>query len=69
MLEEKYRLFFSIQFYLIIGHKHANEGAEEIFLKKNRQLGLFVNFCQFPCSWIRIWIQIPNTDPDLEQPN
>jgi hypothetical protein len=34
---------------------------------KGRKPGLFVNFGQFPCSWIRI--RIPNTDPDPGQPN
>jgi hypothetical protein len=34
---------------------------------KGRKPGLFVNFGQFPCSWIRI--RIPNTDPDPRQPN
>ncbi len=29
---------------------------------KGRKPGLFLNFGQFPCSWIRI--RIPNTDPD-----
>jgi hypothetical protein len=29
---------------------------------KSRKPGLFVNFVQFPCSWIQICI--PNTDPD-----
>ncbi len=33
---------------------------------KDRKPGLFVNFGQFPCSWILI--RIPNTDPDPGQP-
>jgi hypothetical protein len=32
----------------------------------DRKPGLFVNFGQFPCSWIRI--HIPNTDTDPRQP-
>jgi hypothetical protein len=34
---------------------------------KGKKPGLFVNFGQFPCSWIRI--RISNTDPDQGQPN
>ncbi len=35
------------------------------FLKlKGKKPGFFVNFSQFPYSWIRICI--PNTDPDLD---
>jgi len=36
---------------------------------KGRKSGLFVNFSQFPCSWIPIRISIPNTDPDPGEPN
>ncbi len=38
--------------------KHTNVG---------RLKCLFVNFGQFPCSWILI--QVPNTDPDPRKPN
>jgi hypothetical protein len=34
---------------------------------KGRKPGFFLNFGQLPCFWIRILI--PNTDPDLGQPN
>ncbi len=34
---------------------------------KGRKPGLFVNFDQFPCSWIRI--RIPNMYPNPGQPN
>jgi hypothetical protein len=43
------------------------EGTEAF--SKGKKLGLFDNFDQFPCSWIRIRIRIPNTDPDPGQPN
>jgi hypothetical protein len=33
---------------------------------KGSKPGLFVNFCRFQCSWIRI--SIPNTDLDPGQP-
>jgi hypothetical protein len=36
---------------------------------KGKKPGLFVNFGQFPCSWIRIRIRITYTDPDAGQPN
>jgi hypothetical protein len=36
---------------------------------KSWKSGLFVNFGQFPCSWIRIQIRIANTDPDRREPN
>jgi hypothetical protein len=44
---------------------HTNEGAKAFL--KGRNPVLFVNFGQFPCSWILICI--PNTDPDPRQPN
>jgi hypothetical protein len=34
---------------------------------KGRKSGLFVNFGEFPCSWIRI--RIIKTDPDPRHPN
>jgi hypothetical protein len=34
---------------------------------EDRKPGLFVNFVQFPCSWIGI--SITNADPDPGQPN
>ncbi len=42
----------------VIKHTYAGKKA---FLKGWKS-GLFVNFNQFPCSWI--WIRIPNRDPD-----
>jgi hypothetical protein len=36
---------------------------------KGRKPGLFVTFGQPLCSWIRILIRIPNTDPDPGQQN
>jgi hypothetical protein len=36
---------------------------------KVKKPGLFVNFEQFPCSWIRIIFRIPNADPDPGQLN
>ncbi len=46
--------------------KHIFEVTKAIL--KGRKLSLFVNFDQFPFSWIRI--SIPNnTDPDSAQPN
>jgi len=42
--------------------------VQKIFLK-GRKPDLFVNFNQFLCSWVRIRIRIPNTDPDPGQPN
>ncbi len=37
--------------------------------KARKKTGLFVDFGQFPRSWIRIRIRIPNRDPDPGQPN
>ncbi len=42
----------------VVGQKHTYE-VRKAYLK-GRNPGLFVNFCQFRCSWIRI--RIPNTD-------
>jgi hypothetical protein len=47
--------------------KHTYEGAKDFL--KGRKPGLCVNFGQFRCSWIRIGIRIPNTDPDQGQPH
>ncbi len=49
------------------GQKHSYEGTKAFL--KGRKPGLFVNFCQLTCSWIRI--RIPNTypDPNPRQPN
>ncbi len=38
-------------------------------LFKCNKPGLFVNFGQFPCSWIQICVRIPNTDPYSGHPN
>ncbi len=43
------------------GQKNTYEGTKAVL--KGRS-GLFVNFGQFPCSWIRI--RILNTDPDSD---
>ncbi len=51
-------------FSLVIG-EHTYEGAKAFW--KDRKQGLFLNFGQFPCSWIRI--RIPNRDLDPGQPN
>ncbi len=49
----------------VIGKKkHTFEGTRA--LQKARKPSLFVNFGEFPCSWIRI--RIPNMDPDPGQP-
>jgi hypothetical protein len=50
-----------------MGEKHIYERTKAFF--KSRKPGLFVNFRQFRCSWIRI--RIPNTDPnpDPGEPN
>jgi hypothetical protein len=47
--------------------QHTYEGTRAF--SKDRKQGLFFNFGESPCSWIRIWIPIFNTDPDqnLEQ--
>jgi hypothetical protein len=42
---------------------HTNYEGTKAFLKY-RKPGLFVNFGQYPCSWIRIRIHIPNTVPE-----
>jgi hypothetical protein len=42
--------------------KRAYVGTKAIL--KGRKSGFFVNFGEFPCSWIRIWIRIPNADRD-----
>ncbi len=47
--------------------KLSYEGTKAFL--KGRKPGLFVNFSQFTCSWIRMRIRIPNTDSDLGQPN
>ncbi len=48
----------------VIGQRTYSEGTKALL--KGRKPGLFVNFGQFTCSWIRI--RIPNTDPDPRQP-
>ncbi len=40
--------------------KHAYKGTKAFF--KGKKIGVFLNFGQFPWSWIRI--RIPNADPD-----
>ncbi len=47
--------------------KHAYEGTKAFL--RGMKPGLIVNFGQFPFSWIRIRIRIPNTEPDPRQPN
>jgi hypothetical protein len=47
------------------GQKNNISKYKSLF--KWQEPGLFVNFCQFLCSWIRI--RIPNTDPDPGPPN
>jgi hypothetical protein len=42
-----------------LGQKLTLEGTEAVLKGRNQ-----VNFGQFPCSWIRIRIRIPNTDLD-----
>ncbi len=44
----------------VIGHKHISDGTKTF--RKGRTPGLFDNFGQFLCFWIRI--RHPNTDPD-----
>ncbi len=60
---------FTLKIYLksVTSQKHTYEGAKAFL--KGRKPCLLVNFCKFPCSWIRI--HIPNTDPDPDpgQPN
>jgi hypothetical protein len=41
------------------------------YLRRYRSLFkpvFYINFGKFPCSWIRIRIRIPNTDPDPGHP-
>ncbi len=45
------------------GKKILTYQGTKVFLKGRKPV-LFVNFGQFPCSWIRIRIRIPNKDPD-----
>jgi hypothetical protein len=33
-------------------------------VQKGSKTGLFVSFGKYLCAWIRIWIRIPNMDPD-----
>ncbi len=47
--------------------KYTYEGTKAFL--KGRKPGLFENFSQFTCSWIRIRIRIPNTNSDLGQSN
>ncbi len=53
---------FTCKNMLKIGKRQKNILTKSFF--ENRKPGLFVNFCQFPWSWIRIRIHIPNTDPE-----
>jgi hypothetical protein len=47
------------------GHKKYLHKYKRLF--ESWKSVLFVNFSQFPCSWIRI--RISNPDPDLGEPN
>ncbi len=53
---------FTWKMYLkkVRGQKRTYEGTKAFL--KGRKPGLFVNFGQFPCSWIQIRIRISNTD-------
>jgi hypothetical protein len=53
-----------IYFMLVVFHKTYLHDTKAIL--KGWKSGLFVNFGQFPCSWIRICI--PTTDPDPGEP-
>jgi hypothetical protein len=46
----------------VIRHKHTGTYVGTKAILKGLTLGLFLDFAQFPCSWIRS--RIPNTDPD-----
>jgi hypothetical protein len=48
---------------LVKGQKIPTYQGTKAFFK-GRKPGFFVNFGQFPYSWIHIRIRIPNTDPD-----
>ncbi len=53
----------------MISHKTYLRRYKGLFERLQLPSGLFVNFDQFPCYWIRIRIRIPYTDPDPGKPN
>jgi hypothetical protein len=48
---------------LVFKYEYQVIGQKIPMKYEGRKPGLFVNYGQFPCSWIRIRISIPNTDP------
>jgi hypothetical protein len=54
---------------LVKGYKTYLRRYKSLFERLGWKSGLFVNFDQFPCSWIRTRIRIPNTDPDPGKTN
>jgi hypothetical protein len=55
----------------VICHKTYLQYLGTKAILKGWKSGIFVNFCEFPYSWIRIWIRIPKTDqgPDPGEQN
>jgi hypothetical protein len=49
--------------------KHRVPYLVRRYFLKGLRSGVFVNFGQFPCFWIRLRIRIPNTDPDPGEPD
>jgi hypothetical protein len=62
----KQKVEYMINTGYLIDHKHTDVGEKAFF--KGWKSHLFFNLGQFPCSWIRSQISIPNTntDPDTD---
>jgi hypothetical protein len=54
------------EFPMLSYRKVRDEPMSQFLKAKKKKPGLFVNFGEFPCSWIRI--RIPIMDPDPGQP-
>jgi hypothetical protein len=52
---------------VVIGQETYLRGKKGFLKRSQTRNRIFVNFGQFPCSWIRI--RIPTTDPYPGQPN